>query len=273
MSKRTIALALAALLTAVCALALCEAAPQPGVAVTRAMAQLRDTPQQGGNVLMTYYPGVRVEVVRVTDAQYAQVNVGSRPGTLTGYMRVSDLAFTEEAARAVRKVDVTCAMDGLPAVYSYMDELSQELGRMHSYYAVLGVSEGGWLHICLGWGKPADATGFVYRGADASGMRLSEATYVYTLPLEGELSREEAVRIARAQILADERPAYGHDPADLGPATDEGMDACELEFDVLSYYDGDLYYHVFFRGAAGLYTGIELHVRDGQVVSYSYGNG
>ena len=111
MRKAFLALLLAALLCALCALALAEvpqvtataqgeaasaqgvasdptATVQKGVAATGVMAQLLSTPQPGAKVLMTYYPGVRVQVVRRAGAEYVQVNVGNRPGTLTGYMRV-----------------------------------------------------------------------------------------------------------------------------------------------------------------------------------------
>lgn len=272
MKKRIAALLAACLLLAGVA-ALAEEPPQTGVAATRASAQLLSTPQQNASVLMTYFPGVRVEVVRLADAQYAQVNVGNRPGTLTGYMRIADLAFTEEALRRVRGVKATCAFESLPPVYSYMDELSQNLGLMRGDYAVLGVSGDGWLHVVMGLGKPDDATGFVYRGADTSGMGLSEAPYVYTRPTQGELTREQAVAFARERILADGQPVHMSTAEGMGPVTAEGLDACEVEFDVLSYYTEDLYYHVFFRDAEGIYAGIELTVRGAEVVAFGYGNG
>lgn len=271
MMRRILAL-LAAMALFACGAALAEEPPQTGVAVTKAVAALLSTPQQNAGVLMTYYPGVRVQVVRLMDAQYAQVNVGNRPGTLTGYMRIADLAFTEAGVRNVHGVHATCGFESLPTVYSYMDELSQDMGQMREYDAVLGVSEDGWLHVSMGNGMPQDATGFVYRGADTSGMRLSNAPYAYTLPVEGEPTREDAVRMARERILADGTRAYGVGE-DGEPVTEEGLDACTVEFEVICYYTDSLYYHVFFRDDRGIYAGIELMVRDGQVVSFSYGNG
>ena len=272
MRRRIFAL-LAAMALLMCGAALAEDQPQIGVAATKTATPLLSTPQQNAAVLMTYYPGARVQVVRLMDAQYAQVNVGNRPGTLTGYMRIADLVFTEAGLRGVRGVKVTCGFDDPPPVYSYMDEMSQNMGQMLSYYAVLGVSGDGWLHVSMGQGAPDDATGFVYRGADTSGMSLSEAPYVYTLPAEGELTREEAIAIARERILADESPAYMRTGEDVTPVTREELDACDVEFDVLSYYTDSLYYHIFFRDARGIYAGIELTVRGTEVVSVSYGNG
>ena len=273
MKTRMMALLIALLLLMPAAHALAEEPPQTGIAVTKAAAQLLSTPQQNAGVLMTYYPGVRVEVVRLTDGQYAQVNVGSRPGTLTGYMRVADLAFTEASVRSVRGVRATCTFGEQKAIYSYMDELSQNMGQMLEYYPVLGVSADGWLHVCLGQGSPQDATGFVYRGADASGMSLSDAPYVYTQPMEGELTREEAVRIARDRILADGNPAHMSSAEDALPVTVEELNACTVDFEVLSYYTDSLYYLIFFRDEQGIYAGIELTVRGKEVTAFGYGNG
>ena len=276
MKRAVLALLIAGLLCAYCALAMAEsvtnptAEPQKGVAATRAMAQLLSTPQPGAKVLMTYYPGVRVQVVRRAGAQYVQVNVGNRPGTLTGYMRADDLAYTETGIRDVQRVEVTCALDAETVVYSYMDELSQNMGRMLEHYHVLGVSEDGWLHVTCGYGDTGDATGFVYRGQDASGMRLSLAPYVYTEPTQDEVSYEEAVAFAREQIIADNQFANGT----TTPVTLEGMDACEAELQVIYYSGEPLTYVVTFRDTSGaIYAHIEFYVEGKTILWHYYGNG
>lgn len=293
MRKAFLALLLAALLCVLCALALAEepqvtanaqgeaanpqevageaiAVPQKGAAATLAMAQLFSTPQPGAKVLMTYYPGVRVQVVRLAGGEYVQVNVGNRPGTLTGYMRADVLAFTETGIRDVQRVEVTCEMDGEATVYSYMDELSQNMGRMLEHYRVLGVSEDGWLHVDCGMGDTDDETGFVYRGQDASGMRLSLAPYIYTRPTQDEVSYEEAVAFAKEQILADGQFANGT----TVPVTLEGMEACEAELEVLYYPNEPLTYVVVFRNSTGgIYTHIEFYVEGKTILWHYYGNG
>ena len=92
-------LLLAAALCASCALA-------ENTASTARSAALCDTPREGGEVLMTYYPGVRVEVLREVNTGYVQVNVGDPGGSLTGYMRKEDLVFGEEAVRQNRPLEV-----------------------------------------------------------------------------------------------------------------------------------------------------------------------
>ena len=276
MRKAFLALLLAALLCACCAFATAEIASdltatvQKGIAATSVMAQLLSTPQPNAKVLMTYYPGVRVQVVRRAGAEYVQVNVGNRPGTLTGYMRADELAFTEAGIRDVQRVEVTCAIDAEATVYSYMDELSQNMGRMLEHYRVLGVSEDGWLHVGCGVGRVDDATGFVYRGPDSSGMRLSLAPYVYTEPTQDEVSFEEAVAFAKEQIIADGQFANGT----TTPVTLEGMQACEVELEVLYYSNEPLTYVVIFRDSSGeIYTHIEFYVEGKTILWHYYGNG
>ena len=280
MRRAFLALLLAALLCAHCAFALAQDAPDPtavaqkGPAATRAMTQLLSAPQPGAKVMMTYYPGVRVQVVRRAGAEYVQVNVGERPATLTGYMRAEDLAFTEAGVRSVRGTWVNCdSLWGQP-VYSYMDELSQRLGSLQAYNFVMGVSDDGWLHMDLSTTTEQPVTGFVYRGPDASGMRLNLANFVATVPMEGELTVEEAKAYARQQLLANGVIISG---ASVGDAISrEKLDACECYVTVSYYFDDDaLTYSVTFQDvqAGVMYAAIDLRVRGKQVLSRNYGNG
>ena len=84
----------AALLLAALALcACCAPAMADDAASTAVTAGLYDTPREGGAVRMTYYPGVRVEVLREANEDFVQVNVGREGGSLTGYMRKAELVF------------------------------------------------------------------------------------------------------------------------------------------------------------------------------------
>ena len=57
--------------------------PTVGPAATRGMAELLDQPN--GNVIMTYYPNVRVQVLDV-EGKWVRVRVGDEDnGSLTGY--------------------------------------------------------------------------------------------------------------------------------------------------------------------------------------------
>ena len=271
--KKTVLMLLAlAMLWTCCACALAEGTQtdvQKGPAATRVTTQLLSTPQPGAKVLMNYYPGVRVEVVRRSDAEYVQVNVGNRPGTLTGYMRAEDLAFTEAGVRGVQGVEVRYEAEDRPRVYSYMDELSQDMGLMWQHYNVLGVSDEGWLHVTFGNGNPSDATGFAYRGSDASEMSIRLAPYVYTLPMQGELTFEEAAAFAKEQMLRDNvEETMGH------PVTGEGLDACTVSAYALIYPDGTFFYEIAFIDADGnFYAHMDITVEGTDVVRYGYGNG
>ena len=276
MKRILLALLAAALIALLSACALAQeiadptAIPQAGAAATRGTAQLLAAPLKSAKVLMTYYPGVRVQVVRQADAEYVQVNVGNRPATLTGYMRAEDLAFTEQGVRGVAGVWATCSFDEPPTVYSAMDALSQEQGRMQSHYLVLGVSADGWMHVLCGSGEPEDATGFAYRGGDAGGMELALAPYVFTLPTQGEVSVEDAIAYARRQIVEDGQLANGTGE----PVTTEGLDACEAHVRVLYYAGEALSYTVTFRDESGaIYAFINLYVEGDEVLFSNYGNG
>ena len=255
------------------------AVPQKGPAATRVMTQLLGAPQSGAAVLMTYYPGVRVQVVRQADAEYVQVNVGNRPGTLTGYMRASDLSFTELGVRSVQGVLVTWdywqnELAQQPHIYSYMDELSQDLGLMGNY-SVLGVSEDGWLHVTEGERDPNGATGFVYRGEDTSSMSMRIAPYVRTLPAEGEMSIEEAIEFAKETMLSDNAGDYRGDPVSR-----EYLDRSRAVVEVLAYPDEPLMYSVTFwydlsieSTSDEFYAGIAFQVEGTEVISTTYGVG
>ena len=55
-------------------------------------------PNADAEVLMAYYVGTEVEVLREADGTYVQVNVGDPGGSLMGYMAAADLAIGEIAA-------------------------------------------------------------------------------------------------------------------------------------------------------------------------------
>ena len=257
------------------------AVPQKGPAATRAMAQLLSTPQPGAKVLMTYYPGVRVQVVRQADTEYVQVNVGNRPGTLTGYMRAEDLAFTEAGVRSIQPALVNWMderwweePDTQPHVYSYMDELSQDMG-LYGLHSVLGVSEDGWLHVIEKDGEPSGATGFVYRGAETGVMVTGEMPYIYTLPAQDELPFDEAIEWAKATMLADGALDYSNEPV-----TQQWLDRCTVRIHALTYPDGTLMYNIEFRynlcdesTSEDFYAGITLYVEGKTVLRHSYGKG
>ena len=99
--KRLFGMLLAALLCACCL----PAYAQGGMACAQVRADLLDAPHERANVLMRYYVGTQVEVIREVDDTYVQVNVGQEGGSLLGYMEKRDLHFGEKAVREVRAED------------------------------------------------------------------------------------------------------------------------------------------------------------------------
>lgn len=246
--------------------------PQPGPAATRTTAPLLASPQKSGKVLMTYYPGTRVQVVRQDSPGYVRVNVGVQPGTLTGFMRVDDLAFTEAGVRSLPGVLFSCALDGTLPVYRYPDEQSEKLGEWFGI-SLLGVREDGWAHVSGDDNAlPSEATGFCFIGLTPE-LNTQPIDFVHTLPAEGEMPFEEAISRAR-EILIREAPPCGDGSGE--PVTAEGLDACQTKIQAFWYaHDQSLWVHVDFRQASGdfLYASLDMKIDGGEIAEYSFGNG
>ena len=275
--KRILAmLLLAAALCASCALA-------ENTASTARSAALCDTPRESGQVLMTYYPGVRVEVLREVNTAYVQVNVGDPGGSLTGYMRKEDLVFGEEAVRQNRPLEVCYEWTDW-TMYSYCDERSDVLvERGDAYFYAMG-EHGGWIHAAVNAGSER-ITGFVQRDADWEDIRKTAyAAGIRTQPTASEPSPEDAIAAARAHILADGRQANGTSET----ITAALLDSCTVQVDMEYTYDtGDvpgespLWYLVTFfypdrtweDGTPMICEFCVLYVWDGEFIGYDYGKG
>ena len=269
-------LLLAAALCASCALA-------ENTASTARSAALCDTPREGGEVLMTYYPGVRVEVLREVNTGYVQVNVGDPGGSLTGYMRKEDLVFGEEAVRQNRPLEVCYERTGF-TMYSYCDERSDVLMERGDAALYAMGEQGGWIHAAV-YADSGRITGFVQRDADWEDVRKTAyAAGIRTQPVEGEPSPEDAIAAARAHILADGRQANGTSDT----ITQALLDSCTVQVDMEYTYDtGDmpgespLWYLVTFfypdrtweDGTPMICEFCVLYVWDGEFVGYDYGKG
>lgn len=274
-------LLLAALTLCTC----CAPAMADDAASTAVTAGLYDTPREGGAVLMTYYPGVRVEVLREANADYVQVNVGRKGGSLTGYMRKADLVFGEAAVRQNRPLEV-CYEQLSWTMYGYRDTRSDVLiERGDAYLYVLGEDDE-WVHATVDRGSEA-VTGFVNKaesGLWEAGRTTGYAAGIRTQPTADEPTREEAIAAARAHLLEDgiEANVQG------GPITAELLDRCTVQVDMGYTYDsGDvpgespLWYMVTFTYADRTWAdGLPmicgfcvLYVRDGEFVGYDYGKG
>lgn len=274
MMKKILGMLLAmALLGTACALGEAGAGP----ACAKVMADLLEAPNAKADVLMRYYIGTRVEVIREVDATYVQVNVGVKGGSLMGYMEKRDLAFGEKAIREVRAeaVSYKAEPETVNTLYSYPDALAPILNAEFDvdYKQVLGYRGGEWLHVEDGLG----GTGFIRRDEiPLEGPDYHYASFIYVEPAEGEMTREEAIAYAKETLLSAEDPsAYmDHPETEL---TQDMLDACTAEVDILYYYETPdvVMYSVQFRypDSGYVYAGIDFLMQGKEVMKIAHGNG
>jgi len=273
--KRCLVLLLALLLAAPCALA----EEYIGAAVTAVRASLYETPKRDAAELMRYYKGVRVEVVREVDSTYVQVNVGEPGVSLMGYMRKVDLAFGEAAIRQVWPDEVFCKGEEtlICALYSYPNRRAEIVEQEVTPRFVLGTRGSEWLYVQT-W---SDIRGFVNLDdlyEYNMSMAFGSASYIDTEPMEGEFTWEEAIEIARKEMLeCEDSSVY------LGVVTYEGeqVDAqrlalCtpEVELVCKSTIPEDLMYSVNFREAdRSIYAGLWFSAEGRKVRKIGHGVG
>ena len=266
--KRFLLLMLALLLLVPCALAqeaaVCKETP------------LLAAPDAQSQTLMRYYIGTRVEVIREADADYVQVNVGKKGGSLMGYMAKEDLAFGEKAIRQVRADVMLYYTSGVPCtLYGAPDTRAEVIDAQFGldYKQALGYLGDEWLHVEDGLG----GTGFVCRDA----VRLTraewmQASHIYVEPAEDELSVPDAVEAAKALLLADYAAGRNLNIG-MENLSEEGFAQCTPNVKVLYRYDAPdrLEYQVDFwmEGHLGAYAYIYLIVSGEEIVSHYYGNG
>lgn len=266
-------LAIMLMLGACCALG--EALSGPACA--QVTADLLDAPNARANVLMRYYIGTRVEVIRDAGSGYVQVNVGEKGGSLMGYMEKRDLAFGEKEIRAVRAESVyyTAEAATVNTLYSYPDKQAPVIDTEFDidYKQVLGYRSGEWLHVEDGLG----GSGFVARDElKLYGPDYTYATFIYVDPAEDELSFEEAVEEGKARLLSD-RKAGKNLNLGMDDLSAEGLEACSWSVKVLYRYDypDTLLYEITFEqpGRLGAYAYINLVVDGKNTLEHNYGNG
>ena len=248
-----------------------------GRACAKVMADLLDAPNAEAHVMMRYYIGTRVEVVREVDAAYVQVNVGEQGGSLMGYMEKRDLAFGEEAIRQVRAeaVSYTAEVGARCRLYSYPDKLAPVSDAEFdiSCKSVLGYRQGDWLHVDDGLGH----TGFVARDeVELTDQDYRNAIFIYVEPAEDEMTREEAIAYARGVLLSAEDDST-YTEVEGVEITAEKLDACIPECDLLYYYEMPevTMYSILFRDpdTGYVYAGIDFLTQGREVVKISHGNG
>ena len=216
----------------------CAWAETDNRAVTWRDAPLLDAPFEGAQELMYYYTGTRVDVVREVDGEYVYVNVGTLGGNQTGYMKKEMLRFGEDKIRKVYPQRKTYPQQGW-TLYSYCDLLSGVISKNNDVYLYVFGENEEWVHVQMTSGMN-QWTGFVHKaeaGLDEQLSWVASETWIYTEPLDGELTLEEAIEYAKHVILKEGTLANGQ--ANV-PVTREMLDQCRADVGV--QWDTDAYY-------------------------------
>lgn len=248
-------------------------------AATIVMAELKDAPREEAQVLMEYYPGTRVEVVREADGQYVQVNVGEMGGSLMGYMKKEDLTFGEANIRAFRELEVTYPWRGW-TMYSACDKLSQVIAAYNDTFIYAMGEYGDWIHIVQEAGDQT-ITGFVHKPdmpeEVAAQREIGYAWGIVTSLLPDEVQLETAIAYAREQLIG--QPANGQKGVAI---TEEMLDGCSVHTRV--YYEYGLeeltcavtfiYQDRTWEDGLPMLCGfVQMWIEGDQIVRYNYGNG
>lgn len=259
------------------------ASAQEKDASTIVRTALCDAPYAQASVLMEYYPGVRVEVLREADGQYVQVNVGQPGGSLTGYMRSEDLVFGEENVRENRPGEFTYLQTGW-TLYSYCDKLSDVLvEKSDVYFNVMGENDE-WFHVVYGSGTQ-EATGFICRkdipGYGSLQSSVGSVSRILTHAVGDEPTAEDAIAYAKWRMVEDGIMCNAMDGEIV---TLEQLESCTVEVEMNYTYGGEpspLWYGVVFYysdrtwedGSAMICALACLYVEGDSFIAYDYGKG
>ena len=169
-------------------------------------------PDENAEVLMEYYSGAPLEIIRRVGGAFYQVQVGNDEASLMGYMRAQDIAVDKEAARRVRPCFMKLEFNREAQVYAYCDESAQVIGTCElgkTYYA-MSKNEEKWVQLFLPpqphLREETDrlTCGFVHLETGMARGYWQELSRWETEPDAGELTREEAEALAIEYLAGGE---------------------------------------------------------------------
>lgn len=192
-----------------------EAARYPCTAVAAGQyygetVPLFEAPEETSAVLMTYYRGAQLTVLREAKPGFVQVQSGSKEAGLLGYMRRSDLAFGSNALREIQPEYVMIRLNRDTPVYAYCDAFSERIGTCdteHEYYTI-GKNDGMWVQLHWPVGSDLEGEdgswkyiraeegfsgGFVQLETGLARGYSYKATRWEVEPVPGEMTREQAI--------------------------------------------------------------------------------
>lgn len=195
-----------------------ESETYPTIAVA-APAQGQDTvpmyasPSERDEVLMAYYAGTRVTVLREAMPGFVMAQVGTKEAGVMGYMRKSDLRFDAAAQREIIPRYMMIEMNREASVCAWCDGQSGELGRLAEgdMIFVVGRNDDRWMQIARplsSFMETVDTGNWLAAddvGAEQGFVQMLTGlgrAYEVTInqwavdPIPGEITRGQAIRLA-----------------------------------------------------------------------------
>lgn len=198
-------------------------------AQTDGTVALLDAPSENARVLMTYYAGARVSVLREAKPGFLQVQTGTKEAGAMGYMRKSELRLGSAALREVAPETMMIELNRDVDVYAWCDEDSGVIGSFAAgeRFFAIGKNDGKWVQIAVPgsgivtrrdvyeWldtgaqgaradGTPGITCGFVLLETGLGRGYPCVAERWEVEPVPGEITRGQAVEIAvQAALLLD----------------------------------------------------------------------
>ena len=195
---------------------------------------LLDAPDANARVLMTYYAGTRLTVLREAKPGFLQVQTGTKEAGAMGYMRRSELRLGSAALREAAPEYVMIELNREADVYAWCDEGSGVIGSFAAgeRFFAIGKNDGKWVQIAVpGSGIVTRRDAYEWLDVGAQGTRADGTPGVTcgfvrmetglgrgypciaerweVEPVPGEITREQAVEIAvQAALLLDLPEAF-----------------------------------------------------------------
>lgn len=181
-----------------------------GVAAVASPAQsdgtalLYELPDEDSTVLMGYYSGARLTVLRDVSEEFYKVQAGEPGLGITGYMRKAEVMLGLEAQRQVQPAYMELQLDRDVEIYAYCDELSEHVwtARAGQTLYAMSRSDGGWVQLCLPpeihvWeeeDRPVSGFARLEPGMARGYFRQMDSWTV--APCPGELEPEQMIELA-----------------------------------------------------------------------------
>lgn len=171
-------------------------------------APMLETPDEGGAVLMEYYSGSALTVLRDASDEFYRVQAGEPGAGITGYMRKADVEVGQTAPREVQLSYMELQLDRDVEVYAYCDTLSEQIwtARAGQTLYAMSRSDGGWVQLCLPpvlhvWeAEDRPAGGFVRLEPGIARGYFQQTTTRVVEPCAGEPETAQMAEVAIAYL-------------------------------------------------------------------------